>query len=58
MLLEYMIGSMPVADTNTGIEVTTVPGAGASVSGPASSTSALNSWPMKMSRFRSTSMPP
>ncbi len=44
--------------SSTGREVTSVPGVGASVSGPASSTSALNSCPMKMSRSRSICMPP
>ena len=39
-----------------GIDVTIVPGAGPVVSGPDSSTSAENSWPMKMSRSRSGRM--
>jgi hypothetical protein len=43
VLLEYTIGSIPVVDTRTGSDVTSVPVAGASVSGPASSTSAANS---------------
>ncbi|OOK75764.1 alcohol dehydrogenase zinc-binding domain protein [Mycobacterium kansasii] len=47
-----------MADSNTGIDVTNVPGGWVSVSGPASSISALNSWPMKTSLFRSTSRRP
>ena len=43
VVLDVKIGSKPVADSSTGSEVTIVPGLGASVSGPASSTSALNS---------------
>jgi hypothetical protein len=46
---------MPVAVSRIGIEVTSEPGAGASVSGPISSTSAENSWPMKMSASKSSS---
>lgn len=53
-----MIGSNPLGDNNTGSDVTRVPGAGASVPGPASRTSALNSWPMNTSLPRSTGSPP
>ena len=40
-----------------GIDVTIVPAAGATVSGPTSSTSAENSWPMYTSWLRSSSGP-
>lgn len=43
VLLLYTIGSTPLADNSTGSEVTRVPGGWVSVSGPASSISALNS---------------
>src|SRR5438477_2785058 len=39
------------------MDVTTVPAGGAMVSGPASSTSATNSWPITMSRPRSSGGP-
>ncbi|SKU23966.1 Uncharacterised protein [Mycobacteroides abscessus subsp. abscessus] len=48
------MGSRPLADRRIGIEVTAVPGAGACVRGPASITSAANSWPMKTSAPKST----
>ena len=49
---------MPVAVSVIGTDVTSVPGAGPSVSGPTSSTWPLNSWPMKTSCARSVGVPP
>jgi hypothetical protein len=45
---------MPRSLISAGIEVTTVPGAGASVSGPTASTSPEYSWPMNTSWPRSS----